>query len=119
MLYAQGRKNRNAASKWGWQWLFSQGRRSRDPHQNVEGRHHLDPSLVQRAVREAMKAAGINKPATCYTFRHSFATSLLKQGADIHTIQDLLGHSDAKTTMAYTHVLVRVRMRHEDPLTCS
>ncbi len=113
--HALERKYRNAAREWAWQWLFPQGRRWRDPQQGLEGRHHLDPSLVQRAVRTAVQAAGISKPATCHHFHHSVATHLLEQGAYISTIQELLGHNDEKTTMIYTHVLNRGRSGVRSP----
>jgi len=105
--HALARKCPNANRQWCWQYVFPQEHRWVNAQTGHQGRHHIDDSLFQRAQSVAVRQAGLAKRVTSHTFRHSFATHLLADGYDIRTVQELLGHSDVRTKMIYTHVLNR------------
>ena len=114
--HALARKYPRAGSEWAWQFVFPSSNRSEDARSGVARRHHVHPDTLGRAVKRAAARAGIDKPVSCHTLRHSFATHLLERGYDIRTVQELLGHSDVSTTMIYTHVMNKGARGVKSPL---
>ena len=114
--YALDRKYPNAGTSWGWQWVFPASSLSKDPISGEVRRHHVHETSIQRAMKEAVRKAGLGKRVSCHTLRHSFATHLLESGYDIRTIQQILGHKDVATTMIYTHVTRQPGVGVQSPL---
>ena len=114
--FALDNKFPNAGREFAWQWIFPSLRLSKDPRTAVVRRHHLHPSVVTKHLKTAVFQAGVYKKVTCHTFRHSFATHLLENRADIRTVQELLGHNDLTTTQIYTHVMGKNKLAIESPL---
>jgi integron integrase len=114
--HALHRKYPRAHLDFGWQYLFPAAHPTRDPRTGTWRRHHLHEQSMQRVMREAVRRSGIDKPASCHTFRHCFATHLLESGSDIRTVQELMGHASVKTTQIYTHILNRGGHAARSPL---
>jgi integron integrase len=114
--HALARKYPNADRQWAWQWVFPSSARSKDPRSGLVRRHHVNEISVQRVMKEAVRLAGICKPATCHTLRHSFATHQLEAGYDMRTVQELLGHESLLTTQIYTHVMQKPGLGVKSPL---